>query len=106
MTYFTRFARETTKEYNFVAVACGMTSTSAAERKGLIHMITANSWREDGTITHYTSQCASSIYEATNHIWKNTTGGMSLTFFADVYRCHTYEYQQKILEMHVHFKIQ
>lgn len=75
MTYFTRFARETTKEYNFVAVACGLGSSSAAERKSLIHFITANSWREDGTISHYTSQCASSIYEATNHIWKNTTGG-------------------------------
>lgn len=76
MTYFARFARETTKEYNFIAVSCNTSGSSVTERKDLIHMITANGWREDGSIWHATSQCASSIYEATNHIWKNTTGGM------------------------------
>lgn len=81
MTYFTRFARETTKEYNFIAVACNTNSTTAGERKDLIHLITSNGWREDGSIWHATSQCASSVYEATNHIWKNTTGGKAFTSF-------------------------
>ena len=75
MTYFTRFARETTKEYNFIAVACNTNGTTGTERKDLIHHITGNGWREDGSVWHATSQCASSVYEATNHIWKNTTGG-------------------------------
>ncbi|XP_052779768.1 uncharacterized protein LOC128217013 isoform X4 [Mya arenaria] len=76
MSYFARFSRETGREYNYIAVACNTNGTPIANRKDLIHMITANGWREDGSIWHATSQCASSIYEATNHIWKNTTGGI------------------------------
>ena len=75
MSYYARYARESAREFNFVAVACNTNVTGSSERKDLIHMITANGWREDGSIWHATSQCASSIYEATNHIWKNTTAG-------------------------------
>lgn len=82
MTYFTRFARETTKEYNFIAVACNTNGTIATDRKDLIHMITANGWR-DGSVWHATSQCASSVYEATSHVWKNTTGGEQWNSYFD-----------------------
>ncbi|KAK3579080.1 hypothetical protein CHS0354_029940 [Potamilus streckersoni] len=73
--YFSRFAREAAKEYNFIAIACNYNAMSASKRKDLIHMITQNNWREDGALWHCTSQCASSIYEATNNIWKNTPSG-------------------------------
>ena len=62
-------------QFNFIAVSCGVNATQASDRKALIHDITANGWREDRVIWHCTSQCASSIYEATNQIRKNTAAG-------------------------------
>ncbi|KAL5013163.1 hypothetical protein ScPMuIL_007433 [Solemya velum] len=72
MGHFTRFAKEMVREYNFIAVTCGVKTTDATERKELIHHITANGWREDGILWHASSQCASSIYEATNNLRKNS----------------------------------
>lgn len=62
-------------QYNFIAVTCGVKTTDATERKRLIHHITTNGWREDGTLWHASSQCASSIYEATNNLRKNSGAG-------------------------------
>ncbi|KAK3102288.1 hypothetical protein FSP39_010226 [Pinctada imbricata] len=75
MSFYAKFAKEASSEFNFIAVSCGVNATQASDRKALIHEITANGWREDRVIWHCTSQCASSIYEATNHIWKNTNIG-------------------------------
>ncbi|XP_041347758.1 uncharacterized protein LOC121367568 [Gigantopelta aegis] len=74
MTHFTRFARDNAKEVNAVAVTCGLSAIGAAERKSLIHTITSNGWREDGVVWHVTSECASSIYEATNNILRTSEG--------------------------------
>ena len=38
----------------------------ANERKGLIHQVTSCGWRAEGVVTHFTSQCASAIHEATH----------------------------------------
>ncbi|XP_048739977.2 uncharacterized protein LOC125654190 isoform X5 [Ostrea edulis] len=76
MSHFARFARETSSEYNFIAVSCGVTANHASDRKSLIHSITSNGWREQGTIWHCTSQCASAIDEASS-VWKNSTAGSS-----------------------------
>ncbi|XP_067685414.1 uncharacterized protein [Haliotis asinina] len=74
MSFYTRFARETAKEFTFVAVTCGMSGVSVADRKSLIHLITSNGWREDGMVWHCTSECASNVYEAANNVRKTPTG--------------------------------
>lgn len=63
-------------QYNFIAVSCGVNATSAANRKSLIHRITSSGWREDRSVWHCTSQCASSIDEASSKVWKTTMSGM------------------------------
>ncbi|XP_046358181.2 uncharacterized protein LOC124136325 [Haliotis rufescens] len=74
MSFYTRFARETAKEFTFVAVTCGMSGVSVADRKSLIHLITSNGWREDGMVWHCTNECASNVYEAANNVRKTPTG--------------------------------
>ena len=59
---------------NAVAVTCGMSAIGASERKSLIHAITSSGWREDGVVWHVTSECASSVYEATNNILRTSEG--------------------------------
>ncbi|XP_033744669.1 uncharacterized protein LOC117330483 isoform X1 [Pecten maximus] len=76
MSNFVRFAREFSTEYNYIAVTCGVDAMGATERKALIHQITTNGYRADNVLWHCTSQCASSIHEATN----NSIAGHSRKF--------------------------
>ncbi|XP_063446523.1 uncharacterized protein LOC134726026 isoform X8 [Mytilus trossulus] len=75
INYYARFAKEHSSQYNFIAVSCGVNATSAANRKSLIHRITSSGWREDRSVWHCTSQCASSIDEASSKVWKTTMSG-------------------------------
>lgn len=61
-------------QFTFVAVTCGMSGVSVADRKSLIHLITSNGWREDGMVWHCTNECASNVYEAANNVRKTPTG--------------------------------
>ncbi|XP_025107507.1 uncharacterized protein LOC112572161 isoform X5 [Pomacea canaliculata] len=68
MDYYVRFARESSKEFNFVAVSCGVSATTADDRQALVHQLTSNGWREDGIIWHCTSECASNVHRAQSTI--------------------------------------
>ena len=59
-------------------MSCGVNAIASSNRKSLIHKITSSGWREDKSVWHCTSQCASSIDEASSKVWKTTTAGMSL----------------------------
>ncbi|XP_023933288.1 uncharacterized protein LOC106180596 isoform X1 [Lingula anatina] len=54
MAHYVKFARENSKSYDFISVAC-----NSGDRDGtvdeLIHLLTNNSWRDDSHIWHCTS---------------------------------------------------
>lgn len=79
INYYARFAKEHSSQYNFIAVSCGINATAASNRKSLIHKITSSGWREDKSVWHCTSQCASSIDEASSKVWKTATAGSTRT---------------------------
>lgn len=65
-------------QFNFVAVSCGVSATTADDRQALVHQLTSNGWREDGIIWHCTSECASNVHRAQSTI-NHTTNSMLQT---------------------------
>ncbi|CAL1538548.1 unnamed protein product [Lymnaea stagnalis] len=71
MNDFIRFSRENANLISFIAVSCGVSGATNDGRKSLRHMVTSNSWRDDNTVWHVTSECGPSSLRAQkklNHI--------------------------------------
>ncbi|KAK7102883.1 hypothetical protein V1264_021041 [Littorina saxatilis] len=73
MDHYIRFAREASKEFNFIAVSCGVSGVSSDERQKLVHTLTSGGWREDGVMWHCTSECASNTYRTLSTINQTTS---------------------------------
>ncbi|XP_076447663.1 uncharacterized protein LOC143284653 isoform X3 [Babylonia areolata] len=73
MDFYIRFAREASKEFNFVAVSCGVSGVTADDRQTLVHQLTSGGWREDGVMWHCTSECASNVYRTLSTINQTTS---------------------------------
>ena len=64
-------------QFNFLAVACGVSGVAADDRQELVHQLTSGGWREDGVMWHCTSECASNVYRTLSTINQTTSSECS-----------------------------
>ena len=67
-------------QFNFLAVACGVSGVAADDRQELVHQLTSGGWREDGVMWHCTSECASNVYRTLSTINQTTSSECSAVF--------------------------